>query len=82
MGSKVEKGQVIGFVGMTGLATGPHVHYEFRVDNGSTDGLGIPVPPPDFLEEPPVQSEAFFRAVQTYRDQFQAAQKVHFVVLE
>jgi hypothetical protein len=81
-GSKVEKGQVIGFVGMTGLTTGPHVHYEFRVDNGSTDGLGIPVPPPDFLEEPPAQSEAFFRAVQTYRDKFQTVQKAHFVVLE
>ena len=81
-GNKVGKGQVIGFVGMTGLTTGPHVHYEFRVDNGSTGGLGIPVPPPDVLEEPPVRSEAFFKAVQTYRDKFQAVQKAHFVVLE
>lgn len=31
-GSRVRQGETIGFVGQTGLATGPHLHYEFRID--------------------------------------------------
>ena len=82
VGSKVEKGQVIGYVGLTGLTTGPHLHYEFRVDDGSENGIGISIPPPDGLDEPRVESEGFFKAVRAYRDKSQVVPNAHIVILD
>jgi murein DD-endopeptidase MepM/ murein hydrolase activator NlpD len=44
IGSKVRMGQVIGYVGMTGLATGPHLHYEFRVNGIHQNPVTVPLP--------------------------------------
>ncbi|OGT00783.1 MAG: peptidase M23 [Gallionellales bacterium RIFCSPLOWO2_12_FULL_59_22] len=43
-GQRVAQGDVIGYVGMTGLTTGPHLHYEFRVDGQQRDPLRIALP--------------------------------------
>jgi len=43
-GMKVTQGKVIGFVGMTGLATGPHLHYEVRVHGGYRDPVKVALP--------------------------------------
>lgn len=47
VGSSVKQGQVIGYVGMTGLATGPHLHYEFLVNGRHVDPLGVKLPAAD-----------------------------------
>ncbi|MDX8398927.1 MAG: M23 family metallopeptidase [Gallionellaceae bacterium] len=43
-GQHVTQGEVIGRVGMTGLATGPHLHYEFRVNGIQRDPLRVALP--------------------------------------
>lgn len=43
-GSRVAQGDVIGYVGMTGLATGPHLHYEFRINGIFKNPLSVALP--------------------------------------
>lgn len=56
-GDRISQGQVIGYVGMTGLASGPHLHYEFRINGAHVDPLAIKLP----VSEP---------LPQAYRQQF------------
>lgn len=43
-GSRISQGDVVGFVGATGLASGPHLHYEFRVSDVHQNPLAMALP--------------------------------------
>jgi murein DD-endopeptidase MepM/ murein hydrolase activator NlpD len=51
-GKRVRQGQVIGFVGSTGMSTGPHVHYEILVNGRFVDPMRIKLPRGRSLEGP------------------------------
>lgn len=43
-GHRVKQGETIGYIGTTGLSTGPHLHYEFRVNGVHKDPLKVALP--------------------------------------
>ncbi|MBS0456656.1 MAG: peptidoglycan DD-metalloendopeptidase family protein [Proteobacteria bacterium] len=50
VGQHVAQGATIGYVGMTGMATGPHLHYEFRINGQYRNPLSVTMPKPLPLE--------------------------------
>jgi murein DD-endopeptidase MepM/ murein hydrolase activator NlpD len=68
-GDHVQQGQLIGYVGQTGWATGPHLHYEFRINNQPVDPLAVDLPVARPLEHG--DQKAFEALVARYQPQME-----------
>jgi len=65
-GDAILQGDIIGFVGQTGWATGPHLHYEFRVANTPKDPMTIALPTVKPLS--PNELADFMKQTASYRN--------------
>ncbi|MEW6165453.1 MAG: peptidoglycan DD-metalloendopeptidase family protein [Pseudomonadota bacterium] len=79
-GSRVSQGDVIGFVGATGLATGPHLHYEFRVAGTHRNPLTVVLPSGKPLS--PTELPVYLHHIAALAPQIAAAQRVQYVMLD
>jgi murein DD-endopeptidase MepM/ murein hydrolase activator NlpD len=70
-GSRVQQGHVIGYVGESGEATGPHLHYGIKVNGRWSDPLTVPLP--DAKPLPKAERAEFQQQVATLLAQLQSA---------
>jgi murein DD-endopeptidase MepM/ murein hydrolase activator NlpD len=73
VGSTVKQGDVIGYVGSTGMATGTHLHYEFRVNGTHRDPLAYNMPrsskiPHQYRDEFLVNAQRLLDQLASYKE--------------
>ena len=79
-GKRVNQGDVIGYVGSTGMATGPHLHYELRIDGLQRDPTKVVLP-----TAPPIAKRdlnAFQKETQSLIARLNVMRNIHYAALE
>ena len=74
-GARVRQGDIIGYVGQTGLATGPHLHYEYRNNGVHMNPRTVKLPPADPID--PQVREEFMQATQPLIMRLDARQETY-----
>jgi murein DD-endopeptidase MepM/ murein hydrolase activator NlpD len=77
-GKRIQQGQIIAYVGQSGLATGPHLHYEFRVNNKHKNPLTVKFPTARPLAKKYVK--AFRQQAQPLLQQLEAHERMHILL--
>lgn len=79
-GTRVNQGETIGFTGQTGLASGPHLHYEFRVNSAQINPLTVALPAAVPLEA--AQIARFRQSIEPIREQLTLAKQISLATAE